>query len=77
MMNHKEKSNIRSKTRLAYGLVNVLNFDIDNLRKDIYECDPITMSISLSEINETLEHIRDTIAEIEYVLYLHNTKGSH
>lgn len=75
-MNHKTKSEIRSKAKLAYGLLNILKYDIDNLRIDMNECDIDALSRTLQETTQTLENLTDVISEIEYVLFVYGMKES-
>lgn len=73
-MNRQTKSNIRSKTRLIYGLVHVLKEDIDNLRIDVNSLDINRMKETIQDTNETLEKITDIVADIEYIIYLNTLK---
>lgn len=75
-MNGRAKREIRSKVRLAYCLVDILEYDVSNLRSDSYECDPEELKSTLNETKETIQNISDIIAEIEYMLYLDKFKGA-
>ena len=75
-MNQTAKNNIRAKAKLTYGLLNILKYDIDNLRVDVKDCDLESLRRTLEDTNRTLENLTDVIGEIEYVVFLHNTKES-
>ena len=75
-MNQTAKNNIRAKAKLTYGLLNILKYDIDNLRVDVKDCDLESLRRTLEDTNRTLENLTDVISEIEYVVFLHNTKES-
>lgn len=76
-MNTRAKNSIREKTRTVYGLMHILKDDIDNLRIDVANLDINRLRVSIADTNETLEKIIDIMAEIEYIIYLENLKGSH
>ena len=69
-MDNKTKNTVLSKTRLVYGLLNILEYDIDNLKNDVSYGDTVDISRTVDEINDTLDNLIDVIAEIEYALYL-------
>lgn len=73
-MNYKAKRDIRNKSRLACGLINILKYDADNLMSDANECNMETMLNTMAETKETLQNLVDVIAEIEYILYLNALK---
>lgn len=75
-MNNQIKSSIRSKARLIYGLLNVLKYDVDNLRMDVHTCEVANLMKTIQDTNMTLENLIDIIAEIEYLVYLHNSEES-
>lgn len=76
MMNRKAKSEIRSKAKLAYGLLNILKYDIDNLRIDVNECDVDSLTRTIQDTTKTLENLIEVISEIEYVLFVYGMKES-
>lgn len=76
MMNRKTKSEIRSKAKLAYGLLNILKYDIDNLRIDVNECDVDSLTRTIQDTTKTLENLIEVISEIEYVLFVYGMKES-
>ena len=75
-MNQTAKNNIRAKAKLAYGLLNILKYDIDNLRVDVKDCDLDSLKRTLDDTNRTLENLTDVVGEIEYIVFLHSTKES-
>lgn len=75
-MRVKSKQEIRNKARLTYCLVDILEYDIENLKNDTNECNPDDLIITLQEAKETLQNITDLITEIEYVLYLEKHEES-
>ena len=72
-MNNKLKNDIRAKAKLAYGLLNILKYDIDNLRIDVNDCNVDAVRKTLEDTNRTLENMIDVISEIEYIVFLHST----
>lgn len=75
-MNNSTKKDIRSKSRLARGLVEVLQYDTDNLVSDSNECHIDELIETLLDTKETLQNLTDIMTEIEYLLYLHKFKES-
>lgn len=75
-MNNKTKKDIRSKSRLARGLAEVLQYDTDNLVSDSNECHIDELIETLLDTKETLQNLTDIMTEIEYLLYLHKFKES-
>jgi hypothetical protein len=75
-MNCKSKRDIRNKSRLACGLVNILKYDVDNLMSDANECNLDRLMDTMQEAKETLQNVIDVMAEIEYVLYLNKFRES-
>lgn len=73
-MNNKAKNDIRTKAKLTYGLLNILKYDIDNLRIDVNSCDMESLRRTLQDTNRTLENMMDVIGEIEYIVFLYGTE---
>ena len=73
-MNSRSKREIQNKTRLAYCLVDVLEYDIDNLKNDANECDRNELMETLQGTKATMQNIIDIMTEIEYILYLEQLK---
>lgn len=75
-MNNKVRSSIRSNTRLFRGLLNVLEYDIDNLKTDLNNGEVTSLIRTIQDTNETLQNLIDVMAEIEYTLYLSGLEES-
>lgn len=73
-MNARIKREIQNKTRLAHCLVDILEYDIDNLKNDAHECDPDELMETLQETKATMQNLIDITTEIEYALYLDKLK---
>lgn len=73
-MNTRVKREIRNKARLIYCLVEVLEYDAENLKNDTNECKPEDLARTLQESKETIQNITDLLIEIEYILYLDNSR---
>lgn len=73
-MNNRAKREIQNKARLAYCLVDILEYDIDNLKNDAHECNPDELMETLTETKTTMQNLIDIMTEIEYVLYLDKLK---
>lgn len=57
-------------------LVDILEYDVDNLKNDTNECKSEELLETLTEVKETLQNITDIIVEMEYALYLDKFKGA-
>lgn len=75
-MNVRVKRELQNKARLAHCLVDILEYDVDNLKNDTNECKPEELLETLTEVKETLQNITDIIVEMEYALYLDKFKGA-
>lgn len=73
-MSSRSKREIQNKTRLAHCLVDILEYDIDNLKNDAHECNPDELMETLQETKATMPNIIDIVTEIEYILYLEKLK---
>ena len=73
-MSGRSKREIQNKTRLAHCLVDILEYDIDNLKNDAHECNPDELMETLQETKATMQNIIDIVTEIEYFLYLEKLK---
>lgn len=71
-MNIDIKRRLKNKTRYIHGLTEVLEFEIDILRKHIAECNLTKIKESVSEIEKTLQKLALITNEIEYILNLDN-----
>lgn len=75
-MNVRVKRELQNKARLAHCLVDILEYDVDNLKNDTNECKSEELLKTLTEVKETLQNITDIIVEMEYALYLDKFKGA-
>lgn len=73
-MNARVKREIQNKTRLIYCLVNILEYDSENLKNDTNEYRPEDLARTLQEAKETVQNITDLLVEIEYILYLDDSR---
>lgn len=71
-MNTRAKRDIQNKSRLAHCLVDILEYDISNLKNDANECNPDELMNTLQETKETIQNLIDIVTEIEYAIYLDN-----
>lgn len=70
------KINMKKRARIAMGLLNLLRDDINQVRIDTDDFDLISLEESLKEAKNTLRMLGDNVTEIEYMLYLANSKES-
>ena len=70
------KLNMKKRARIAAGMVNLLRDDIEYLRADANDFDILCLEESIKDAKATLQLITDNITEIEYLLYLFNSKDS-
>lgn len=75
-MNRRDKRSIRDKARLAYCLVDILEYDMENLKAGSNECRPEELERTLEDTKVTLQNLTDLIVEIEYILYLDKIRES-
>lgn len=73
-MSNRSKREIQNKARLAHCLVDILEYDIDNLKNDANECNPEELMETLQETKATMQNLIDIMTEIEYVIYLDKLK---
>ena len=71
------KLGMKKKVRTAAGLVNLLRDDIDCLRTDVNDFDILCLGETIKDTKSTLQMLLDNVMEIEYLLYLFNSKDSH
>ena len=74
-MRNETKKHLRDKAGYTYGLSNVLKYEIDNLRMDTRDCNPIKLRESIQEVNISLKKLLLVVGEIEYILNLEKTEG--
>lgn len=68
------KHDMRKRSRVASGLLNLLRDDIDQVKADAYDFDLICLEESIKDTKATLQMLVDNITEIEYMLYLANSR---
>lgn len=70
-MNHQEtKMIMRSKARLAAGLVNLLKDDTNQICIDVDDLDVFSLGEAIREAKRTTQTLLDTIDELERDLHL-------
>lgn len=70
------KHDLKKRARIARGILNLLDDDLDQIRVDADDFDLICLEESIRETRSTLQMLVDNITEMEYMLYLIKTKGS-
>ena len=70
------KHDMRKRARIAMGMLNLLKDDINQVRVDTDDFDLICLEESLKDTKLTIQMLTDNITEIEYMLYLINSKES-
>lgn len=70
------KNDMRKRARACSGLTDLLKDDIVQLRSDILDFDLACLTESVKDARATLQMLVDNITEIEYMLYLINSKES-
>lgn len=70
------KLNMKKRARVAAGMVNLLQDDIDYLRADADDFDVLCLEESIKDTKATLQMLSDHITEIEYLLYLFNSNST-
>lgn len=70
------KLNMKKRARVAAGMVNLLRDDVEYLRSDANDFDVLCLEESIKDTKATLQMITDHVMEMEYLLYLFNSKES-
>lgn len=70
------KLNMKKRARIAAGIVNLLRDDIEYLRADANDFDVLCLEESIKDAKATIQMLSDHVTEIEYLLYLYNSKES-
>ena len=70
------KIDMRKRARIAAGMLNLLKDDIDHIRADANDFDLICLEESVRDAKMTLQMLVDNVTEIEYMLYLANSKDA-
>jgi hypothetical protein len=68
------KLNMKKRARIAAGIVNLLQDDVDHIKADANDFDLICLEESIKDVKTTLQMLTDNITEIEYMLYLANSR---
>ena len=69
-MKNQLKMEMRKKAKTISGLVNVLQSDADYICIDANDFDLVGLGESVREVKDTVEKLVDSVAELEYALYL-------
>lgn len=72
-MKRELKMKMKKRARMAAGIVNLLKDDIEHIKSDTNDFDPICLEESIKDAKATIQMLTDHISEIEYSLYLINT----
>ena len=70
------KLEMRSKAKMASGLLNLLRDDIDQVTIDAHDFDLICLEESIKDTKSTIQMLVDNVTEIEYLLYLSKKDNS-
>lgn len=68
------KLKMKKRARIAAGIVNLLQDDVDHIKSDANDFDLICLAESLKDTKATIQMLLDNVTEIEYMLYLINSK---
>lgn len=69
-MDSKTRNEVLGKARLIHGLLNILEYDINNIKNDVLVGETSNLSRTIQDTNTSLDNLIDVIAEMEYILYL-------
>lgn len=64
------KREMKNKSQMIRGLVNLLKDDAEYICADASDFDLVALGVSITEVKDTLQRITDNVAELEYALYL-------
>lgn len=70
MNNNELKIVVRSKARLAKGLVNLLKDDVDQIWNDVNAFDMVSLEETISDTKRTAQQLMNIAIELEYYHYL-------
>ena len=68
------KHDMRKRARIAMGMTTLLRDDINQIRADAHDYDLICLEESIKDAKTTLQMLVDNVTEIEYMLYLANSR---
>lgn len=75
-MRNEVKLELKKKSQMIRGLVNLLKDDADYICVDAEDFDLIGLNESVREIKDTIQRVVDNVMELEYALYLAKRKES-
>jgi len=61
---------VRSKARLAKGLVNLLKDDVDQIWNDVNAFDMVSLEETINDTKRTAQQLMNIAIELEYYHYL-------
>ena len=73
-MQARTKRKIIEKARLSYGLTHILRDCVDDLRIHANSCELDKLDEAVDDTKETLQKLTDIVTELEYILYLYNSR---
>ena len=71
------KVNMKKRAKIVSGMVNLLRDDVEYLKSDANDFDVLCLEESIKDTKATLQMLTDHVKEIEYLLYLANSKESY
>lgn len=74
-MNLNKKQRMTNKARYIHGLINILKYDVDILRQNIYEQNHDKIDTSLKEVKDLLLKIVVLVNELDDIFNLDKTEG--
>lgn len=63
------KAIMRGKTRMARGLVNLLDYDAERMHEDVDKLNAERLEETIRETKRTIQQLLDVTSDIEYCLY--------
>lgn len=77
MSKNEIKVNMKKRAKMVAGMVNLLRDDVEYLKADANDFDVLCLEESIKDTKATLQMLTDNVKEIEYLLYLANSKESY
>ena len=68
------KLDMKKRARISMGMLDLLKDDLNQIKADTYDFDLICLEESIRDAKTTLQMLVDNVTEIEYMLYLANSK---
>lgn len=69
-MDHEVKNYIKENARHTYGLVNVLKYDVDELRKNVHDFNLDKIDENVNDAYDTLHKLSMMLEELRYAIHL-------